>query len=399
MHKGGNGLKERNINGDLIRCVAVISVVCVHFFLNTSFYIEPVIGGKMFFMCSLRTAFMVCVPLFLLLSGYFMGKKTLSKDYYKGIIKVIGIYFFSCIACSIYKVAFVGSKISFSDFVLQTLSFKAANYGWYINMYIGLFLIIPFLNLAYNCLKNKKQKQVLVLTCLALTCLPTIFNIFNFQAPGWWQNPASTSVTTALVPDWWSAFYPITYYYIGVYLKEFDLKISKTLNFLLYTICVVGFGAFNFFMSAGSKFTWGKYNNWGGFENVILSVLVFVFITHLNLEKMPKPFKRCIGVISKYSLATYLVSYIFDNLFYAELNKRVEKVTDKTAYFPLIVPLVFICSLLLGIAVTLGWKYFDKLCRIICKKIFPPKQKAVEVNLFEQSSSEKETPEHDNALK
>lgn len=392
-------MKERNINGDLIRCVAVISVVCVHFFLNTGFYAQSVVGGKMFLMCILRTAFMVCVPLFLLLSGYFMGQKTLSKEYYKGIAKVIGIYFFSGVACVIYKVAFVGSKISFADFVFQTLSFKAANYGWYVNMYIGLFLIIPFLNLAYNSLKSKKQKQVLVLTCLLLTCLPTVFNIFNFQIPGWWQNPSSSSATTALVPDWWSGFYPITYYYIGVYLKEFGLKISKTANLILYLVCVVGFGAFNYLMSDSSKFAWGKYNNWGGFENVILSVLVFVFITRLNLEKLPKPLKRCVGIIAKYSLATYLVSYIFDNLFYTELNKKVEKVTDKIAYFPLIVPLVFVCSLLLGIVVTLGYKYFDTLCRIIFKKLFPPKQKAVEVNLFDQPNTENETTENEKIIK
>lgn len=38
--------KSRNINLDLIRCLAVFSVISVHFFLNTGFYDEEVIGKK-----------------------------------------------------------------------------------------------------------------------------------------------------------------------------------------------------------------------------------------------------------------------------------------------------------------------------------------------------------------
>ena len=44
-------MKERNLNADLIRCVAVFSVVSVHFLKNNGFYSTPVDGGDMLFMC------------------------------------------------------------------------------------------------------------------------------------------------------------------------------------------------------------------------------------------------------------------------------------------------------------------------------------------------------------
>ena len=40
-------MKERNLNADLIRCVAVFSVVSVHFLKNNGFYSTPVDGGDM----------------------------------------------------------------------------------------------------------------------------------------------------------------------------------------------------------------------------------------------------------------------------------------------------------------------------------------------------------------
>ena len=73
--------KDRNINLDIIRCVAVLTVICVHFFLHNGYYNIPVLGKKMYIATIMRTAFMVCVPLFLLLTGYLMNKKTLSKKY------------------------------------------------------------------------------------------------------------------------------------------------------------------------------------------------------------------------------------------------------------------------------------------------------------------------------
>lgn len=82
-------MQERNYNLDLIRSVAVIFVLSVHFFLNSGFYGIICEGEKMFVMCVLRTSFITCVPLFLMLTGYLMCKKELSLKYFKGIKKHI----------------------------------------------------------------------------------------------------------------------------------------------------------------------------------------------------------------------------------------------------------------------------------------------------------------------
>lgn len=83
--------KERNINLDLTRSVATIGVISVHFFLNTGFYQEIVVGRRMALMVSMRTLFMYCVPLFLLLTGFLMCNKKLEKKFYRGILHTLEI--------------------------------------------------------------------------------------------------------------------------------------------------------------------------------------------------------------------------------------------------------------------------------------------------------------------
>lgn len=43
-------MKKRNINLDIIRSIAVFSVLSVHFFLNNGFYTEIIKGKRMFVM-------------------------------------------------------------------------------------------------------------------------------------------------------------------------------------------------------------------------------------------------------------------------------------------------------------------------------------------------------------
>ena len=147
-------LNTRNSAMDIIRIVAVFTVISIHFFLHNGFYSQTVKGTEMYIMVLMRTFFSVCVPLFIILTGYLMSSKTLSKKYYSGIVNTLIVFVLATIVCMVFISIKYGDQFTFKDFILNTLNFKGANYSWYIEMYFGLFLIIPFLNLAYNNLKD-----------------------------------------------------------------------------------------------------------------------------------------------------------------------------------------------------------------------------------------------------
>ena len=337
-------MKERDLNADLIRCVAVFSVVSVHFLLNSKFYTVPVQGPGMYFMCLMRSLFMVCVPLFMILTGYLMSRKTLSFHYYKGIRKTLEIYLLASVACLLFKKFALGQAVTLKSAVLGILDFDAANYAWYIEMYIGLFLVIPFLNGAYHSLRGKRQKQILVLTMMALTMAPRLLNNFDLATEGWWADPASSSSYTPLVPGFFTGMYPITYYMIGAYLKEYGWNLGKGKNLLLLLLCVLLFGSYNYYRSRGVNFIWGTNCAWGG-ENLMTASLLFTLLLHINVKKWPAWIHGGMRYLSGVSLGLYLISWIFDQIIYKWFLGWAPEVEERFVFYPLIVPLVFVSAL------------------------------------------------------
>lgn len=333
------------MNADLIRCVAVYSVSSVHFLLNSGFYSQPVEGIPMLVMCMYRSCFMVCVPLFLLLTGYLMWEKQLTGKYYRGILKTVEIYVLVSLITLLYKKFAQGKDMTVGSAILDILDYKAAGYAWYIEMYFGLFLIIPFLNGAYHSLSTKRGKQILVVTMISLTMLPKMLNNFNFTTDGWWASPSLSESYNGLVPGFFTAMYPLTYYFIGAYLREYGCSLRRWKNVLLFLFAVAAFGAYNFYRSDGQDFVWGSNNTWGG-ENLITAVLLFIFLMNLHPDRWKSWIQAALVQISKVSLALYLLSWIFDQEIYSVFKALVPEVQARWKYVIPVVPSVFLCSFL-----------------------------------------------------
>lgn len=401
-------IAQRNSSLDLIRIVAVFLVISVHFFLHaysydsaiggySGFYYLPVEnieslkhiavairdgdvasmhGAMMFLMIVMRTLFSVCVPLFIILTGYLMSKKELTKGYYKGIRKTLIVFVLASLACMCFKAihennaareAFYAfdlntmfnaihesGKYEIKNFILSIFDFSGANYSWYVEMYIGLFLIIPFLNLAYNKLKNKRQKQVLVATLVFLTILPSIVNAFSFETASWWQNPLEPDTKLQkLIPSFWmSSMYPLAYYFTGAYIREYGIKLKTRSMLPLFCITLFLFGLFNYWRSYGDKFQSGTYIFWYGIEPYVLSVMLFTMLSRIKSGGWHPAVKKGLSFVSNLTFGMYLLSFIFDELIYDILNKNVISLYDKLPYYFLTVPLCFICSLLASWLIT-----------------------------------------------
>ena len=128
-------LDRRDSSIDLIRIVAVFLVLSVHFLFHT-YAVNPAINGTdgfyhltveglgpidgiiqaiqtgdsdllhgplWFLMIMMKTLFSTCVPLFMILTGYLMSKKTLSKKYYNGIRKTLIVFVLATFACMFFK--------------------------------------------------------------------------------------------------------------------------------------------------------------------------------------------------------------------------------------------------------------------------------------------------------
>ncbi len=403
-------LERRNSSADIIRILAVFFVMSIHFLYHTYNH-NPAIGGtdgfyqlkingygpidgivkyfqegnpallegpKFFLMIMMRTLFTTCVPLFILLTGYFMSKKTLSRSYYKGIRKTLIIFVLASVACFFFKsvhntkeaqdafyaadfgkmfdALYQTGKFGLKDYLLGIFDFSAANYSWYVEMYIGLFLIAPFLNLAYNKLGSKRKKQVLVATCVFLTILPTLLNIFEFGAGDWWLNPVKDGHYQKLIPAFWMSAYPIAYYFTGAYIREYGIKLKTRSMLPLFAITLVLFALFNWYRSYGDKYVSGTWTYWYGFQPYVLSCMLFTMLMRVKANNWHPVVRTAMWKVADLTYGMYLLSYIFDILIYTQVTKNVISIYDKLPYYFLCVPLCFVLSLIASIIVNLAAK-------------------------------------------
>ena len=293
--------KKRLFGPDLVRALACIFVLGVHFYLYTGFYDRPYQGAAMMISVPIRMALMTCVPLFMMLSGYLCVGKKWSAGYYKGLIPILLAYIVSGIFCVVFMHFNEGIPAGPLSIARRLLDFTAVPYGWYVEMYIGLFLIIPLINAGWNALP-KGGKLCIMLAFFLLGILPNV-----------------TNYTYQLLPDFWLATYPLAYYTAGAWLKDYPVKIKGhwlILGWIAFSLAVCPL-QYHLFKSANFTFSPTNY-----FYSMFVfggTFCLFAALIRVKGEKLPKWLKWCIERISRLSFYIYMLSYIGDAIIYPRL--------------------------------------------------------------------------------
>lgn len=323
-----NNSKQYNFGVDIIRIIAMSLVVIVHSTTFNGFLSEASYNITGFFVAVGRYFAFACIPLFVILSGYLSSKKEIGLSWYKKLIKILLEYLFCSILVFLFKAIYLKEKFTIFDTFIQILTFGTP-YSWYINMYIGLFLLIPFLNLLYNHLESKKQKQFFLLILILIISLP--------------------STCTKFAWNYWIITYPVMYYYIGCYIREYKPKIN-----IIYTlIVIIATCSIEVLITTLKipittlKIPSFSIENHSNIFCLIVSISIFLLFYNLQAKKQNRGLKF-LRAIANASLSFFLISYVFDELFrkviFANLN--LTSFYQKLPHLFYIVPIVIICSII-----------------------------------------------------
>ncbi len=318
---------------DLIRFFAIFSVISVHFFLNNGFYSFPVKGGRMFISINLRWLFFSGVPLFLLLTGYLNNKKKLNKKYYKGIFRVLLSYIFISILCVLFRIFYLKEDLDFIRHIITIFNFTADGYSWYIKMYIGLFFLIPFLNILYNNLKNKNEKHILIITLAGLVSLCPIFNYIPIK-----------NYRLEIIPNYWTIIYPLLYYFIGCYIYEYKPKFNKIKCLIVLAVLILTESIITYYFNYKKFFDWSFFGGYESIITVIASTIIFMLLYDINCNK--EIISKFVSSVSEVSLDMYLFSFIVDNIVYKKFNET--PISFLKYYIPIVL-VIFITTYILSI--------------------------------------------------
>ena len=312
---------------DLIRVVAIFFVIAGHFFsLHTSYRTAPFDNFSMFFQGQMAELF-TGVPLFYMLTGYLNANKKVCWKYYKGMFRILFSYLFFSIITILFRNYYLGESLGTFQWIMKIFDYTAIPYAWFIEMWIGLALLTPFLNYLYRAIETKKEKLIGILTLSFLTALPYLLNRYGMHlAPGYWYDAA----------------FPLLFFFLGAYIREYQPKINKNKLLCVMLLCVSITPLFNILFFKGHDvidITGGSR----GFFSTCVTVSIFMLLYKVDISNIQ--INRWVSHCSKVSYEMYLCCYMFDMLYYPWFKDRFfETQTQFFPWFFVIVPLIFMSS-------------------------------------------------------
>ncbi len=253
-------------------------------------------------------------------------KKTVSKQYYKGCIRVLVAYLFFSIVTILFRKYYLHEDLSWIQWGLKIFDFSAIPYAWYIEMWIGLFLLTPFLNMMYKAIPSQRQKQILILTLYALTAFPDLLNRYGMH----------------LVPGFWSSIYPLVFYFAGSYIQEYKPQVKRW----KLVLCIVALCATNPVFNSLFVQNHTLIQVAGGPSGVFGAVIAIAFfLLFYQTDFKWQSGRAILTKISLLSLDMYLCCYMMDMLVYPYFMEHYfVNQSQFGIYFFIIVPILFLGS-------------------------------------------------------
>lgn len=309
---------------DLLRCIALLFVVVFHSFLNNGYYFAPQVGISMWLAGSFRWLSVSCIGLFLMLTGYLKSEKTDVKACCRGLTPVLLAYLIAAVISIPVRHFAFGDVQTFSTWLARLFSFSAVYYGWYVEMYIGLVLLCPFVNIILLHLQSAKALLGFAAVMLVITALP--------GATPW-----------GICPDYWRGIYPLTYYILGAIARRIQPKINPWFGIAGALMMSAVLGAATVLSTDGSlseALTWEFPDLW------IVFIVVCLFIA-LYRVRIPPVLSRILAFGAGGCYGGYLLSHLFDAWCYKLVSQWRTPEKYWLIFFCVTVP-IFIISLLLG---------------------------------------------------
>ncbi len=282
---------------DILRTFAVLFVPLVHFFGLSNFYGEN-LSYALFIPLCIRWLSVTAVPLFMIITGFLKCNKTVGLKHYSAILPVLATHIFVSSIRILSDKYCRGIEIT-NEYIADKLLFF--DYGWYVQLYIGMLLIMPFVNSAYHGLTDKRHKEMLVLTLVFLT--------------------DAGPLTKLVVPSTWLILYVFAYYCFGMYVREYRIKINPVFTVAMLVFITALTAAATTEHANGGVLDWdfigySANSGYSCFPVFVIATLMTILLMDIKLPSaLAFPFRS----LGKISLEMYLFSQMFDVILYPSL--------------------------------------------------------------------------------
>ena len=275
----------RKSNIELLRIVAMIMIVLHHYSLYTGLINTSEILSNQIVAVIINLFGKLGAILFVVISGYFMVEK---NNFLNNIFKTLFQLLFYSIG--IYFILLLFGVISFSpkSLIYTLFPFQYQEY-WFVTYYIGLCICAPFINIFINNSSRIVLKKAILVFSLFFVILPTIFvSSVNFYS---------------------GFLYFILLYFVGAYIKIYNIKITKKRNLLIVLLLFMGVISISILSLIMSRYIpilikGSTYLSKGNTIFIyLLAIYLFLLFNNMHLNN-----NKIINTLGKTSFAVYLIS-------------------------------------------------------------------------------------------
>lgn len=334
-------MKKREPGIDLIRCLGLLFVCCLHAFYFNGFYFQPQTTAVMLAADGFRWLFYCANGIFMMLTGYLKTTQPLGKRYFRSLIPMLISYTIASCICIPIRHFYVPDAQDLITWLGRFITFFGVNYGWYIEMYVGLLLFSPILNLAMDALEKKPNG------------LLWIAGVMVFLSG------LASATDAAIAPDYWGCLYPMTYYVIGAVIRRLQPKFNSLLC-LLGALATAFFLGFATWITTDEGFSKGYGSQgYGGFWITLIVTLLFLGLCRL---KPGKTASQVLGWAAGGVFEGYMLSHLMDFWVYRSVRELQKPELYPLAFLCLTLP-IYLISLISGKALNTVTRGIMKLFR------------------------------------
>ncbi len=168
-----NNRKFRQSNLELLRIIAMFSIICFHCVYYSRAVTEPFTLNHY-----LVQSFLILgkfgVNLYILISGYFMIKSRFRWE--KVILLICELYFYN-IFIGIFSYLWTSSSFSFAGMINHIL--HGISHSWFLKVYLMVYILSPFLNRLILNLTQIQLKRLIIITTIFWSVIPTAVSLFK----------------------------------------------------------------------------------------------------------------------------------------------------------------------------------------------------------------------------
>ncbi len=331
-------MRSRQSGADLFRILGLLFVNALHACLYNGFYYEQQVGLAMWLANSARWLTFGCNAMFMLLTGYLKTASPWNKRYYKSLVAVLVGYVLTCVISYPIRYFCIGEKDPLGVWLTRFVTFS--NYAWYVEMYIGLFLFSPLINLALDKIQDGRKMWMLTAGLLLVTV-------------------GHSASYMDLLPDYGGGMYPFALYTLGAVIRRTQPRLPGWLCLAAALLTALGLG-FVTMKTATDGFYSGFGQGYGGFWVVLMVAMLFLSVYRLRAGERTG---RVLAWLSGGVFEGYILSRLLDVWIYG---------TVKQWHSPEYYPLIFLCITLPVFVISLlAGKLVNTLSGAITRKIWP----------------------------